>query len=159
MFVFPFFTDLRGVAQPSSLSQSPFQWLTSLPQFSSFQYRVPSLAHRVFPHRLDRDDSMKRCYQNFDAILDIKPGSPQTTASRVPFVAITAAPGCGKSFFLDELGALRREDIDRFCVSEEWRPSFHSALALKVSFNGWSSQAKYSDDRGELAICARLLYG
>jgi hypothetical protein len=145
---------LNFASQPS-----PFEWFESFAGYSTFQYQQPPLlATRTFSHRLDRDETMRVCYQRFIHILQISPTLDLYKPTRVPLVAISAAPGCGKSFILDELGALRPEDIAKYCESVEWRTSFENALVLKASFNGWSGVVD-SDDRDSLALCSRITFG
>jgi hypothetical protein len=117
-------------------------------------------AKETFPHRLDRDHAMKACYAQFDELLKSyeERNSPPFTAARIPIIGVSAAPGSGKTFFLDEVGALRPADVDRFCKSEKWRPAFKSALVIKVSFNSISGIVDPKSDRNNLGLCTRVLY-
>jgi hypothetical protein len=130
-------------------------------------YSPQQLAHRLFDERLDRDDALQRCYDDFNETLDDYETHFRTRAKkgkvsglRIPMTALTAAPGSGKTYFIDELGELREEDIAKFCAaqSEERREEFKSALVLKVSYNGHSGVASVEEDTGTLGLCARILF-
>jgi hypothetical protein len=143
------------------------EWLTTFADYSTMAYRPCRFAHRLFDERLDRDDALERCYDDFNKTLDDYATHFTTLAQtgevsdfRVPITALTAAPGSGKTFFIDELGELREADIVKFCAaqSEERREEFRSALVLKVSYNGHSGVAFVEADKGTLGLCARILF-
>jgi hypothetical protein len=82
-----------------------FQWLKSLPGYAGLKRQEAlRFANETFPHRLDRDDAMKNCYSQFDVLIrsHTKRGTPPSHAVRIPIIGVSAAPGSGKSYFLDE---------------------------------------------------------
>jgi hypothetical protein len=138
-------------------NQSPFEWLKGLPGYSSLKRQRPRrLANVLFPRRLDRDEAMGICYGYFDDLLR-QYDLPGPRALRVPIIAISAAPGSGKTFFLDEVGELRPADVDLFCQSK-WAPALKSAVTIKLSFNGFSNILDPAVDRDNIALCTRMLY-
>jgi hypothetical protein len=113
-------------------------------------------ANQIFPRRLDRDEAMQSCYNQFGELLTEyrKPAGVR----RMPIIAITASPGSGKSYFVDEVGDVRAEDVDQFCTFPHAIPSaFKSALTIKISLNGFSNLAD-GFDRGRRGVCIRMLY-
>jgi hypothetical protein len=119
------------------------------------------MANRLFDQRLDRDDTLRGCYSEFNSLLttyDSYFDSGCTTPLRVPIIALTAAPGSGKTFFIDELGELNPDDIVSFCSIESRHEDFKSALVLKVSYNSTCIVA-VPEDRDHVGLCARILWG
>jgi hypothetical protein len=143
--------------------QNPFEWLQSLAGFATIRQHPlpPRFANRTFPHRLDREKALNTCFEHFDSLLASYEDRDSKSivvpaSSRFPIIATIAAPGGGKSYFLDEVGAVREEDVDKFCKSK-WAQSLKSSLVIKISFNGFSNLAGV-EDCDSLALCTRILY-
>ena len=125
------------------------------------RYLPMRMANRLFTQRLDRDDALRRCYAEFNSLLtkyDSYFASGCTSTLRMPIIALTAAPGSGKTYFIDELGELNEDDIVSFCLIEERRDDFKSALVLNVSYNCTCIVANI-EDRRYVGLCARILWG
>ena len=125
------------------------------------QYRPRRLANRLFEQRIDRDDTLRCCYDKFNKLLTTYEACFKSNFAnplRVPIIALTAAPGSGKTFFVDELGELRDDDIAQFCAIESRRDAFKSALVLKVSYNGFSNVMNPAD-LANVGLCARIIWG
>lgn len=84
--------------------------------------------------RKDRDESLKRFYD-----LLAKRQSDRKTAGNSndrklnPLICVYAAPGAGKSFFLDEVAKLSIEDLDKLCP-DPIRPSLKNAFPICITF-------------------------
>ena len=137
---------------------SPFDWLQGLPKFSAFVQQPPrAFATTTFPRRLGREDSFRCIFKYFYERLS---SSLSGSNHRAPLFVVSGAPGCGKSYFLDELGARRAEDIAEY-GPPELQPLLLGAVTIKLSFNGWSSVVDFCDsgDSARLGLCARVLFG
>jgi hypothetical protein len=151
--------DVRGntsqyIANEPPIRTTILQWLEQLSGFADLKRSPPvRFAEATFPRRLDRDEAMKAIYTHFADVIQ----SHATHAPRKPIISVSAAPGCGKTYFLDEVGALRDDDIDRFCQSDILRTAFRSALAISVSYN---SRTGHQGDRdhGSFGLCVRMLF-
>jgi hypothetical protein len=125
------------------------------------QYRPMQLANRLFEKRLDRDDALVYCYSHFNDVLNAIDACRKQGAVypvRTPMIAMAAAPGGGKSFFLDELGELRDADISNFCANKSLQDDLKSALVLKVSYTGDCSVSS-PNDSGSVGLGARIIWG
>jgi propanediol dehydratase small subunit len=79
--------------------------------------------------------------------------------------ATAGAPGCGKTYFLDELAAMRPEMVKTHCP-KSLRPWFDRAnvLAVNITFNGdtpfdAATETLETEKRGAaLLIASRILY-
>jgi Cdc6-like AAA superfamily ATPase len=127
------------------------------------KYTPRRFANILFPERIDRDDAFQNCFDCFNAVVDTYVSYYNNTSSahlRIPIIALTAAPGSGKTFMIDELCELRHEDVDKFCakrseIEEFDRQSlFSSALAIKISYFGDTAETS----EPVLGLCARILF-
>jgi hypothetical protein len=58
----------------------------------------------------------------------------------------------------DSIDELRPDQITNLCGQDDyWLPVLQSAFLLNVSYNGFCN-VRHEKDRGELGLCARLLF-
>lgn len=128
------------------------EWIRSLEGYETYKYELNRLAAITFSRRLGRETTFEMTYK----LCINQLATPQKL--RHPLVAIVGAPGCGKTFLLDEICSLRESDINQFCDSH-YRPLFSSALAITVSYYG-ETDTKLSgpQDTGTIGLVARILY-
>ncbi len=88
---------------------------------ASEEFKTPyKLSHNEFnfPFK-DREESLHTAYKLFARRLALRKGvgrDQAATKDANPLVALQAGPGGGKSMFLDELAALREEDLNALCT-------------------------------------------
>ncbi len=99
----------------------------------------------------------------------------QSAADRLcnPLTALQAAPGGGKSFFLDEVAALKEEDLNKLCQPHEddppefkgynWekiRSIMRNMQPVSVTYNGESTLSpKEQRAHPECSLALRMLFG
>lgn len=90
--------------------------------------------------RVDRDDALRATYAGMAKRLTLRAEAPMHSENRLknPLVGTLTTTGGGKSFFLDELGALHPGDLHKLCENEELRNILEDSIAVPVTFNGAS---------------------
>jgi len=117
---------------------------------------------------MDRRETFRTTYKAFTERLFLREQRGNSSEGKEvkeanPLVALQAAPGGGKSYFLDLLVKLRTEDIDEFCtsstceqeeLSEEYfrqmRDILKSSVPVCVTFNGKSPLTDAEKKRGDM---------
>jgi len=116
---------------------------------------------------MDRRETFQTTYKAFTERLFLRERCGNESLSKEvkeanPLIALQAAPGGGKSYFLDLLAKLRTEDIDKFCTYKvqkrtinkkyvhRMRDILKSSVAVCVTFNGKSPLTDTEKKRGEM---------
>ena len=80
-------------------------------------------------------------------------------AKASPIVALQGAPGCGKSFFLDELAKLQPSDIKVYAPAESLISEIiSSSVAIPITYNTASPENPEADVSLERGLALRILY-
>ena len=148
-----------------------------MPGYSKHRYTLKRVANVTFPTCIDRGASFEKAFLGFqeqieqlepkDAKSQVSPAGSapptQSSAPRPPLRATAGAPGCGKTYFLDELAAMRPEMVKLHCPESLW-PRFDRAnvLAVNITFNSdtpFNVIIETMETKGaELSIASRILY-
>ncbi len=118
-----------------------------------------------FP-RKGRNEALKIVYGEFAKRYHHRHESPERAAVKEfnPLVALQAAPGGGKSFFLDELCKLEEKDLSSLCEDEATREMLRNSVVLCVTFNsstGYIStldECEFEVGRLDFGLAARMLW-
>ena len=83
---------------------------------------------------MGRDEAMKEVYKVMATRLEERAWSKENNRSAAnrqnnPLAVTLATPGSGKSFFLDELGALRYDDLEKLCSDEGLRRILQNSVS------------------------------
>ena len=82
--------------------------------------------------RVGRDEAMKEAYKVMATRLQERAWSKDECDRRTnPLAATLATPGGGKSFFLDELAALRHDDLEKLCSDQGMRKILQNSVSYK----------------------------
>jgi hypothetical protein len=86
--------------------------------------------------RKGRDEGLRKVYTEFAERRTCWLDSPEGAKSKGnnPLLALQAAPGGGKSFFLDALANITEEDLDRLCANVRMRGVMRGSVVLRVTF-------------------------
>jgi hypothetical protein len=76
-----------------------------------------------------RDDALQSAYAAMTARLRLRKRRTKYDRQRNPLPATWATTGGGKSFFLDELGALRPEDLE-LCEDKTMKKILQNTVSL-----------------------------
>ena len=147
-----------------------------MPGYSKHRYSQKRMAHVTFSCCIDRAAAFKKTFWGFreqiaslQAYEEVKDGVgavPTRVGSRAPRPSLRAtagAPGCGKTYFLDELAAMCPHVVGEHCP-ETLRPWFDRAnvLAVNITFNGdtpFNFDIEKMKTKGAvLSIASRILY-
>jgi hypothetical protein len=79
-----------------------------------------------------RDDSLRSAYAAFTQRKDLRTKGLAHDRQRNHLPATITTTGGGKSFFLDELGALREEDL-QLCEDLEMREILSNSVSLQIN--------------------------
>jgi len=76
-----------------------------------------------------------------------------------PLAALQSAPGGGKSFFLDELAARRKEDLDQYCEDDGLKETLSNSAAVCITYNRASGFLRtLDDDHVTQGLALRMLW-
>lgn len=64
----------------------------------------------------------------------------------------------GKSFFLDEIAALSKDDIANFCRDPQIASVLQNSIAVTISYNSDSEFYTPVDSMPEIGLALRILY-
>ena len=111
----------------------------------------------IFP-RLNRDTSFKQLYKYFEERLTLLAKDPKDKKSNF-LIATSAAPGMGKSFFLDEVAALSHKDISTFISGTKLGDILRNSVAVvSVTYNKGMRDLYYDQQFPGKMIAVRILY-
>ena len=162
---------------PSPAPSNLAEVFETMPGYSKHRYTLKRVANETFPTCIGRGASFEKAFLGFqeqikqleprDAESQVSPAgsAARTGAPRPPLRATAGAPGCGKTYFLDELAAMRPEMVKTHCP-KSLRPWFDRAnvLAVNITFNGdtpfdAATETLETEKRGAaLLIASRILY-
>ena len=82
---------------------------------------------------MGRDGAMREAYDVMATRLKNRMADKSTQKNRLsnPLAATLSTTGGGKSFFLDELGALRHGDLQNLCAHEGMREILKNSVSYK----------------------------
>jgi len=118
--------------------------------------------------RIDRDEALAKAYaymaerhtlrQKEIAKAKTEKRDPKINDRQFnPLIATQATTGGGKSYYLDELGALHSSDL-ALCSDPETKSALQNTVTVAITYNAGSRFDHRADVRAEAGIALRALH-